>query len=144
MKKAGQIIKFIDKHHSVRMYNLLNKAGKNNEASGKVDIEYGTAFYLLSSIEDIYRKALPFIGDGIQFKNMLAKQDFSSGEKVIVKLAANLFNGSYKNITPLDIIGYLDNELFETAMCAMSMRYYQGLYLEDLLDNENGPALEEQ
>lgn len=144
MKKAGQIIRFIDKHHSVRMFSLLNKSGKYDERTGKVDIEYGTAFYLLSSIEDIYRKALPFIGDGIQFKNMLAKQDFSSGEKVIVKLAANLFNGNNKNIVPLDIIGYLDNELFETAMCAMSMRYYQGLYLEDLFYNENGPAQEEQ
>lgn len=144
MKKAGQIIKFIDKHHSVRMFSLLNKAGKFNEESGKVDIEYGTAFYLLSSVEDIYRKALPYIGDGIQFKNMMAKQDFSSGEKVIVKLAANLFNGNHKNITPLDIIGYLDNELFETAMCSMSMRYYQGLYLEDLFYDENNVAQEEQ
>lgn len=144
MKKAGQIIKFIDKHHSVRMFSLLNKAGKYDERTGKVDIEYGTAFYLLSSIEDIYRKALPYVGDGIQFKNMMAKQDFSSGEKVIVKLAANLFNGNHKNITPIDIIGYLDNKLFETAMCAISMRYYQGLYLEDLFYNENSTAQEEQ
>jgi len=144
MKKAGQIIKFLDRHHSVRMFSLVDKFEKANKANGRVDIEYGTAFYLLASNEDIYKKALPYIGDGIQFKNMLAKQDFSSGEKVIVKLAANLFNSNYKNIAPIDIIGYLDNELFETAMCAMSMRYYQELYLGDLFYDDNSFTQEEQ
>lgn len=127
-------LKFLGKPHTVRMLNLLKETNKINERTGNIDIEYGTAYYLLAANEDIYNKALSYISDGIQFKKMLAKQDFSSGQKIIVKLAANLFNSNNKDIAPIDIIGYLDNDLFDVAICAINMRYYQGLNLETLVN----------
>lgn len=54
----------------------------------------------------------------------MTKQDFSSGQKVIVKLAGNLFNGSYKvDVSPNSLIHTLDMDLFEISMCAIKMRY---------------------
>jgi len=128
-------IKFLGKPHTVRMLNLLRETQKINEVTGYIDIEYGTAYYLLSSYEDIYNKARKYISsDGIKFKNMLSKQDFSTGEKILVKLAANLFNSNNYDIAPIDIIGYLDDELFDVAMSAIMMRRNENLTLGILVN----------
>ena len=118
-------IKFTDNQHFNRMVTLLHQAKKINETSKNVDIEYGSAAYLLASNEDIYNKARNYVSiDGIDFRKMMTKQDFSSGQKVIVKLAGNLFNGSYKAETsPISLIWHTDTDLFEVAMSAIKMRF---------------------
>jgi len=105
-------IKFTDNQHFNRMIILLRQAQKINESSKNIDIEYGTAAYLLAANEDIFNKARNYVSvDGIDFRKMMIKRDFSSGQKIIVKLAGNLFNGSYKAETsPISLIKHLDTD----------------------------------
>jgi len=129
-------IKFVDKQHLDGMITLLKQCQKINESSKNVDIEYGTAAYLLSVNEDIFSKARNYVTiDGIDFRKMMIKQDFSSGSKVIVKLAGNLFTGSYKaEVSPISLINILDSELFDIAICAIKMRFGGRLNLGTLTD----------
>ncbi len=129
---------FTDKQHPSRMIALLKQTQKINESSQNVDIEYGTAAYLLSAKEDTYNKAKYFVGhDGIDFRKMMIKNDFSSGDKIMVKLAGNLFNGSYKaEVSPQSLINVLDEENFKVALCAISMRFDGRLNLGNLIKQE--------
>ncbi len=129
---------FTDKQHPSRMITLIKQARKINESSQNVDIEYGTAAYLLSAKEDTYNKAKNFVSsNGIDFRKMMIKNDFSSGDKIMVKLAGNLFNGSYKaEVSPQSLIDVLDEENFKIALCAISMRFDGRLNLGNLIKQE--------
>lgn len=131
----NQII-FINKQHRARMLYLLKETEKIYQKTGGIDVEYGAAYYLLSAYEGTYNKVRKYISSsGIKFKNILDKQDFSSGEKRLVKLAANLFNSANDELAPADLINYLDDNLFEVAMCAMWMRRNGSLNLGTLVNN---------
>lgn len=141
----NQII-FLNKQHRARMLQLLKETEKIQQVTGSIDTEYGTAYYLLSAYEFTYNKVKKYISaSGIKFKNMLDKQDFSSGEKRIVKLAANLFNSANSDISPADLINWLDDNLFEVSMCAMWMRRKGNLNLGALVNNMvfKSPEVEE-
>ena len=92
--------------------------------------EYVTAFYLLSVDDEIGGKARHYVmDDGIDFGRMREQQEFEPGHDLLVRLAANLFNGTIA-VDPIEICGCPDDELFKTAINAMRIRRY-GLKPED-------------
>lgn len=101
---------------------------------GQVDCYYLPAlFILLSTKNNLYKKTKNYITeDGIDFISMMEKQDFSSGEAKLVRLAANLFNGSME-VTPQELINSLDDKNYDLAMQAIRFRRY-GCHIENLLD----------
>jgi len=103
---------------------------------GQVDCYYLPAlFILLSTKNNLYKKTRNYIdADGIDFQTMVEEQDFSSGEAKLVRLAANLYNGSMK-VTPQELINTLDDKNYELAMQAIRFRRY-GCHIENLLDRE--------
>ena len=103
---------------------------------GQVDCYYLPAlFILLSTKNNLYKKTRSYIdADGIDFEAMMEKQDFSSGEAKLVRLAANLYNGSMK-VTPQELINTLDDRNYDLAMQAIRFRRY-GCHIENLLDRE--------
>lgn len=103
---------------------------------GQVDCYYLPAlFILLSTKNNLYQKTRNYITtDGIDFEAMMEKQDFSSGEAKLVRLAANLYNGSME-VTPQELINTLDDRNYDLAMQAIRFRRY-GCHIENLLDRE--------
>jgi len=103
---------------------------------GQVDCYYLPAlFILLSTKNNLYKKTRNYIdADGIDFEAMMEKQDFSSGEAKLVRLAANLYNG-FMEITPQELINTLDDRNYDLAMQAIHFRRY-GCHIENLLDRE--------
>jgi len=103
---------------------------------GQVDCYYLPAlFILLSTKNNLYKKTRNYIGaDGIDFETMMEKQDFSSGEAKLMRLAANLYNGSME-VTPQELINTLDDRNYDLAMQAIRFRRY-GCHIENLLDRE--------
>jgi len=54
---------------------------------------------------------------------MVKRVVLSSGEKLIVGLAGNLFNGDMcVKLTPLDLVGRLDRDTWEMVLTAFSIR----------------------
>jgi hypothetical protein len=83
----------------------------------------------------LYQKTRNYItADGIDFEAMMEKQDFSSGEAKLVRLAANLYNG-FMEVTPQELINTLDDRNYDLAMQAIRFRRY-GCHIENLLDRE--------
>jgi len=84
---------------------------------GQVDCYYLPAlFILLSTKNNLYQKTKNYItADGIDFETMMEKQDFSSSEAKLVRLAANLYNG-FLEVTPLELINTMDDRNYDLAM----------------------------
>lgn len=103
---------------------------------GQVDCYYLPAlFILLSTKNNLYKKTRNHITvDGIDFETMMEKQDFSSGEAKLVRLAANLYNASME-VTPQELINALDDRNYDLAMQAIRFRRY-GCHIENLLDRD--------
>ena len=103
---------------------------------GQVDCYYLPAlFILLSTKNNLYKKTRNYItADGIDFETMMEKQDFSSGEAKLVRLAANLYNG-FMEVTPQELINTLDDRNYDLAMQAIRFRRY-GCHIENLLDRQ--------
>jgi len=103
---------------------------------GQVDCYYLPAlFILLSTKNSLYKKTRNYIdAEGIDFEAMMEKQDFSSGEAKLVRLAANLYNGSME-VTPQELINTLDDRNYDLAMQAIRFRRY-GCHIENLLDRD--------
>jgi len=103
---------------------------------GQVHCYYLPAlFILLSTKNNLCKKTRNYIdADGIDFEAMMEKQDFSSGEAKLVRLAANLYNGSLE-VTPEELINTLDDRNYDLAMQAIRFKRY-GCHIENLLDME--------
>lgn len=103
---------------------------------GQVDCYYLPAlFILLSTKNNLYTKTRNYItADGVDFETMMEKQDFSSGEAKLVRLAANLYNG-FMEVTPQELINTLDDRNYDLAMQAIRFRRY-GCHIENLLDRQ--------
>lgn len=126
---------FQDETHKNRVLKVINDK-RLVYSDGQVDCYYLPAlFILLSTKNNFYEKTKNYIvADGIDFETMMEKQDFSSGEAKLVRLAANLYNGSME-VTPQELIHTLDDRNYDLAMQAIRFRRY-GCDIENLLDRE--------
>lgn len=127
---------FLDETHKNNVMKVIRDK-RLVYPDGQVDCYYLPAlFILLSTKNNLYKKAKNYIdADGIAFEAMLEKQDFSSGEAKLVRLAAKLYNGSME-VTPQELINTLDYRNYDLAMQAIRCRRY-GCHIENLLDRQN-------
>jgi len=126
---------FLDETHRNSVLKVINDK-RLVYPDGQVDCYYLPALYiLLSTKNNLYKKTRNYIDvDGIDFEAMMEKQDFSSGEAKLVRLAANLYNGSME-VTPQELINTLDDRNYDLAMQAIRFRRY-GCHIKNLLDRE--------
>ena len=126
---------FLDETHENSVMKVIREK-RLVYSDGQVDCYYLPAlFILLSTKNNLYQKTRNYItADGIDFEAMMDKQDFSSGEAKLVRLAANLYNGSME-VTPQELINTLDDRNYDLAAQAIRFRRY-GCHIENLLDRE--------
>jgi len=126
---------FLDENHKNNVMKVIRDK-RLVYPDGQVDCYYLPAlFILLSTKNNFYKKTRNYINaDGIDFETMMEKQDFSSGEAKLVRLAANLYNGSME-VTPQELINTLDDRNYDLAMQAIRFRRY-GCHIENLLDRQ--------
>ncbi|MCC5909492.1 MAG: hypothetical protein JJT76_03525 [Clostridiaceae bacterium] len=127
------IINYENEEHRKKVLGLLKKYNKIHSESNKVDIEYLSAFFLLSTSLLNHKKLEKYIhpsGIGINFLKMVEDEYLSSSEEVMIKVAWNLYN-SDGDIKPIEIIRFLSNENYNLVIQAMELRRVKH-YLEEL------------
>lgn len=113
---------FKDKEHAERFRDALHTAGAIN-GDGAVKGDFGASLFLLTGLPDVYGRVEQHIHYGwLNFDPMLALP-LSSGERILVSLAGNLYNGRcFEGYTPMDIVGCCDKASVELALSAIWMR----------------------
>jgi hypothetical protein len=111
-------------YHQERFLEVVPRLKKTwPEADGKFDPEYAAALYILTADSGTWSQAQEYIDrDGIDFEEMLEKEDFSGGYTRLMKLAGNLFNDR-QNINPVELL-HLDHQNFLLALDAIKIRRY--------------------
>ena len=105
--------------HKARFLATMHEIHKID--AGRLDSEYATAVYVLTSSAGTWEKARPYVsGGGILFEDLLTEVDWSSGYRALIKLAANLFNEN-NPANPVDLM-LLDDQNFAVAMTAFQIR----------------------
>lgn len=91
--------------------------------AGVLSREYAAALYLLTGMEYAWPRLKQYANrDGIDHDGML-DEPLSRGEKLIVGLAGNLFNGCiYVDFAPIDLIDHLDDDMLELAINGIALR----------------------
>ena len=115
---------------SKHMENYLDLVMEDQMCKG--DVERASLFYIISGNDDLYRKRR-FIYDP---KDHSIKRcfdntdvDFSSSIKALVRLGFNLYNGwSDEYTTPMDLLGYLDDNNRKLARNAIQIRFDSSFY----------------
>lgn len=110
---------FTSPEHKQRFLTAMLTGGKID--SGKLDPEYASALYILTSSAGTWQKAESYVGrDGIDFEAMFAEVDFSGAYSALIRLAWGLFNGG-ATLNPQDLYG-LDERNFTAALSALQVR----------------------
>ncbi|MDR3543314.1 MAG: hypothetical protein P4L69_20490 [Desulfosporosinus sp.] len=81
---------FDDEKHKEEFHHLFQRLGKAQ------DKEYLAAFYVLTAEEELRRKGAKFVGQGGINWQRVFSQDWSSGYRLLLKLAQSLFQSSGK------------------------------------------------
>lgn len=114
-----ELIYFVDDEHESN-FNELCASMK----SMKGNREYRAAGYILA-LPELYPKARRYFSDaGFRWFDLLKKADLSSGHRIMVNLAVDLFGGATD--LPLfnvgDAIAVLDTKMYRAALAAMQVR----------------------
>jgi hypothetical protein len=121
MSSDRQEIYFKSPEHEKRFWSAVQA----HIYDGLLDKEYGAALYILSSHWYIWESAAKYIdarGHGLDIPEMIEHEDLSSGYKVLVSLAGNLFNNQVQ-CNVVDFIK-LDAANLRVAFMAMHLRFY--------------------
>ncbi len=110
---------FTSPKHRTRWLTAILTTEKTWE--GKLDPEYASALYILTSGAETWQKAQGYVDrDGIDFEALLREVDFSGAYSQLIMLAGNLFNGQTP-ASPVELYR-LDDRNFEIAMNALQIR----------------------
>jgi hypothetical protein len=110
---------FTSSEHRTRWLTTLLITGAVD--AGRIDPEYGSALYLLTSREGTWQKAQGYISHHrVLIENLIAEVDFSAAYLQLIKLAGNLFNGTI-HVDPVEFYR-LDEENFTLALNALQIR----------------------
>ncbi len=90
---------------------------------GVLSRKYASALYLLTGMEYVWPRIEKYANRyGIDYNGIL-NEPLSTGEQIIVELSWNLCNWySHINFTPIDLIGGLDDAMFELAVNGIILR----------------------
>ena len=112
-------VQFINFEHQLKFQKLQSQLTLNNK-------ECLSVIFIMAGDEELHRKMSSYfdIKKGIfSSENMFNEQDFESGIEVLAKLAVHLFNNN-ETISPLDMVGALDDERLQLAINAILVRRY--------------------
>ena len=112
----------IDSSHAGRLESALHMAGAIRD-NGTVNTDFGASLYILTGLPSVYDRVQQYIHNGwLDFGPML-RMALSGGEKILVELAGNLYNGSFFiGYTPEDIVSQCDSDMVELAVKAIWLR----------------------
>ncbi len=112
---------FKSQAHRERFFTAI--LGMDKVDDSKLDPEYAAALYVLTATVATWERARNYVsGSGIRFEDLLADEHFSEGYAVLIKWAANLFNGNL-HIDPVELMR-LDEDNFLLATDALQIRRY--------------------
>lgn len=108
--------------HAEQWAETIDRAGAVNQ-DDTVSAYFGASIYILTGIPFLYDRVKKHIHrDYIDFEAVL-NSGISSGERILVALAGNLYNGGFfDNYTPWDIACGLDTGMVELAATAIWLR----------------------
>lgn len=108
--------------HAEQWAEAIDRAGAVNQ-DDTVSAYFGASIYILTGIPFLYDRIKKHIHrDYIDFEAIL-DNEISSGERILVALAGNLYNGGFfDNYTPWDIACGLDTGMVELAATAIWIR----------------------
>ena len=108
--------------HAEQWAEAIDRAGAVNQ-DDTVSAYFGASIYILTGIPFLYDRVKKHIHrDYIDFEAVL-NSGISSGERILVALAGNLYNGGcFDNYTPWDIACGLDTGMVELAATAIWLR----------------------
>ena len=117
---------FLNEEHKEEWAAAIEKAGALTDYD-VVKGDFAASLFVLTGITGLYRRAEKHIHDGwIDFLPILDGLGLSTGERVMVGLAWNLYNGGCGDLcAPMDIISFCDGTMLELATSAMKMRKQQ-------------------
>ena len=120
----------IDSSHAERLESALHMAGAIRD-NGTVNTDFGASLYILTGLPSVYDRVQQYIHNGwLDFGPML-RMALSGGEKILVELAGNLYNGSFFiGYTPEDIVSQCDSDMVELAVTAIWLRKQKLHYSE--------------
>jgi hypothetical protein len=106
--------------HQQRFVDVMRKIGKVSH-DGTCDQEYGAALFVLTADPFTWEQSEPYVSRyGIDFEDLLSDSHWSGGYINLLRLAANLFNGTTP-CSPIDLYR-LDQSNFTLAMTAFQLR----------------------
>lgn len=110
---------FKSPEHKQRFLTAMLAIGKIY--NGKLNEEYASAVYILTSSAVTWKEAESYVDrGGIDFEALLREVDFSGGYGVLIKFAGNLFNDRTA-CSPVDLMR-LDDDNFVVALTALQVR----------------------
>lgn len=112
-------IYFVDDEHESNFKELCASV-----KSMKGDKEYRAAGYILA-LPELYPKARRYFSDaGFRWIDLLKKVDLSSGYRIMVNLAVDLFGGETDRpmFNAGEAIAVLDTKLYQAALAAIQVR----------------------
>lgn len=113
---------FTDDRHAEEWAEAITQAGAQGD-DDTVSAYFGASLFIITGMPGIYGRVKKHIHDGwIDFEAIM-DMGLSTGERILMALAGNLYNGGFfKDYTPSDIIGYCDAGMVELAARAFSLR----------------------
>ena len=113
---------FISAKHKLDWAEAL-QAARAVRQDGSIKADFGASLYILTGLPDVYERAKSAIEPGmIDFYKILEK-GLSKGERILVSLAGNLYNGGFfAEYTPLDLVASLDADRLALAVAALALR----------------------
>lgn len=104
--------------------------------TGRISAYYGGSLFLLTGLESSWSRLRPFCTGYIDCESMLDGLPLSGGERLVVRLAGNLYNGGFWVGSPLDLVSELDEDCFQLCLSAIEIRRARAYY-----DSERGIAI---
>lgn len=104
--------------------------------TGRISAYYGGSLFLLTGLESSWPRLRPFCTGYIDCDGMLDGLPLSSGERLVVRLAGNLYNGGFWDGSPADLASELDDQCFRLCLIALWLRRSRAYF-----DKERGIAV---
>lgn len=122
---------FRDSSHAERWGAAIKAAGAIT-GGGTVKGDFGASLFIITGLPSVYNRAEQHIHNGwLDFEPMLGMA-LSTGERILVALAGNLYNGGFfDEYTPIDLVSYCDSDMVELAVEAIRLRKRKVFYSEE-------------
>lgn len=112
----------IKEEHAKKWKEAIIYAGAVG-ADGTVDADFGASLYIITGIPSLYERVKRHIRGGYIDFDKILNAGLSSGERTLVALAGNLYNGGFSELcSPHKIVSSCDKNMVELAAGAILLR----------------------